>query len=144
MTRKPPKPTKTRRPSPAKKLRNIQITAMALEGKPIQEIAKAVGLERHQITAILSSKEMAELVKQAESRVHGLIGKAIDTLDAAMDSRMDMASAVRSALAILKGTGALKDKLELKHTYPKPVIIEKLDGSTVVLGHEQDDEGDTE
>jgi len=143
-TTKEPKPKKIRKytRSPAKKLRDAAIVEMAVAGSPIKEIAGKLNIDRDTVSDVLnSSAQTKAILKNAESRIYNLVGKAMDTVEAALDGRtVDMTNGFKSALAILKSCGVIKDKIDLSHSFPKPTIIHKLNGDQVILGSKQDDE----
>ena len=115
--------------SAAKRLRDSRVVEMASSGVPIKEIAGEMNIDRTTVTRILSS------------RVHSLVDKALKTVEDAMDnSRLDMPSGTKVAIALLKSVGVLKDKVDLSHSFPKPTIIEKRNGDQVILGAAYDDD----
>ncbi len=127
--------------SAAKRLRDSRVVEMASSGVPIKEIAGEMNIDRTTVTRILSSNEIKAIVNTANSRVHSLVDKALKTVEDAMDnSRLDMPSGTKVAIALLKSVGVLKDKVDLSHSFPKPTIIEKRNGDQVILGAAYDDD----
>lgn len=137
MTEKVSQRSMARQKSGMRKLRDARIREMAATGKSITDIASEVGLDRNRVGKILSGEETKELIKSLENKIKLLGEEAIETLMDAMRMRKDpnmMGHAVKSAEKILKSIGALKERVELSHTFPKPTIIEKMDGGQVILG----------
>lgn len=132
--------TKTGQNKTSKRLKAAKAAAMAMDGSTQGEIAKELGMSRHGTHLLLNSAEVKALLKRAEDRVLRMIDKACDTAEAAMDGAMlDMTNGLKSALAILKSTGVVKDKVDLSHSFPKATVIKRPDGSQVVLGTEKED-----
>lgn len=134
------KVTKRRKKSQAKELRDAKIRELAITGHTLNEIADSVGMERQQVGRILSNDETRELVKALENEIKLLGTEAVRTLMDAMAMRSEhqmMGHAVKAAEKILKSIGALKERLELEHTYPEPTVIEKPDGTKIVLGYKE-------
>lgn len=129
--------------SAAKRLRDANVLSMAADGKQIKEIAGEMNIDRGTVTKILNSTESKEIIRQAESRIKSLVGKALDTVEAALDGRAnDMNNGFKSALAVLKSVGVMKDKIDLSHSFPKPTIIKRLNGEEVILGSRPNDDED--
>ena len=140
-TTKPSKKECKIRRSNAKRLRDASIIEMATEGRPIKEIAGKVDLHRNTVRDILDSAESRKIIQGAEARIFSLVGKCIDTLEKGLDeSATDMNNAGKFALAILKSIGAIKDRVDLTHSFPKPTIITKRNGDQVILGSKIDSE----
>ncbi len=121
---------------PKNKVRNTRIRTLAAEGKTQSEIAEEVGMSRGAINRVLNSEETKQIVSQAESRLIALGGKAISTLEAALDNHIeDSHTAVRAAGIVLKAIGIdQKNKDELQEVR-KPFVIHRLDGSQTIMGH---------
>lgn len=133
---------KTKRKSESKRLRNQKIIEEAVQGKTIQEIAESYGMNRNSIAQILNSDEVKTLLKLGEARLQMLMTKAIDVLDWTLENKGEFGvtgAASQNARAILKSLGVLKEQLDLNHTFPKPVVIEKSDGSEIILGAKEDE-----
>jgi len=129
--------------STTRRLRDARAIAMAVEGKTQKEIAGVIGVDRTTVGRILSSSEVKQLLKLAESRVNGLIESALDTVEKAMtSSAADMTNGLKASLAVLKSVGVIRDKIDLEHSFPKPTIINKLNGDQVILGASRPDESD--
>ena len=45
-----------------------------------------------------------------------------------------------AARDLLKNFGSMKQQLDVSHTYPKPTIIQRMDGSQTILGAKNEDE----
>lgn len=121
--------------SGAKRLRNARVVELATEGKHVGEIAHELKIGRNTVTRILSSDEVKKILKEADTRVHGLVTKALDTVEQAIQGgEADMTNSLKAALALLKSAGVMKDNVNVAHTFPKPTIIKKRDGSEVILG----------
>jgi len=120
-----------------KDLRNIGIYSAAASGKTQTEIAEQYGLSRQRVNGILNSDEAKRLSDVARSALIDLQSQAVDTLQLAMSNYADdMKSAVRAAEIILKGTGALTEKVE--HSVLKPFIMKLIDGGEIVMGHKRE------
>lgn len=138
-----PKPNTSRKRgrSPAKKIRDQQIVLGAMEGKNATELANEFDLCRQQVTLILSRSEIQAIVKQGESDLAGLVSDAVNILrQAVKGTPVDLGNSLKAALAILKTHGVVKEKSEIEVKMPKPTVIQRRDGSQVVLGVESEDE----
>lgn len=118
-------------------LRNLGIMNASASGKTQSEIADEFGLSRQRVNSILNSDEAKRLTDQARSHLQSILSEAVNTIEEALVLRHgDMRTAVNAALAVLKGTGVLKEKIE--HTVLKPFVLELLDGKEIVMGHKQE------
>lgn len=127
--------------STGKSIRNQQMIAENATGKSVTDLAEQYGMSRQNASKILNSTEAKELLKLYEYRLQQLGTKSIDTLEYTLDnvSEFGMAGAAsQNARAILKSIGALKEKIDLSHTFPKPTVIRKRDGTELVLGTSQE------
>jgi hypothetical protein len=141
------KPKRNRKQqSITKMIRNKKIVDLALEGTRTQkEIAAEVKVDRTTVGRVLSSQEVKEILKKAQSRVNEMIDTALDTVNTAMTtSHADMTNGLKASLAVLKSVGVIKDKVDLTHSFPKPTIIEKLNGDRVILGSRPVDEDESD
>jgi predicted transcriptional regulator len=139
------KDARRRKKSPAKALRDQKVREMAVTGHSINEIAETVGLERNQVSRILSDEETAELVRALEDQIKRLGTEAVRTLMDAMAMRTEhqmMGHAVKAAEKVLKSIGALKERVDVNHTSDEPWIIQMSDGSRMVLGVGKKPEGE--
>jgi hypothetical protein len=86
---------------------------------------------------------MKAIVKRGESQIHAMVDKALKVIERALDS-VDEKLAAEIAVRITKSVGALKDKVDVSHSYPKPTVIVKPDGTRVVMGvsDEEEEEND--
>lgn len=144
MTTEVPKkpPTRRKGDSRAKELKDTNIRAQALAGKPVGEIAKDMGMDRKQVSRILNSEETKQLIKESRAKIQAMVPDALETLHMTVLAREDRANALKASERVLKNSGVITDAVELNHNFPKPTIIHKLDGSTVVLGTTADVEED--
>jgi hypothetical protein len=141
------KPKRNRKQqSITKMIRNNKIVDLALEGTRTQkEIAAEVKVDRTTVGRVLSSEEVKKILKAADSRVNEMIHTALDTVKTAMTtSHADMTNGLKASLAVLKSVGVLKDKVDLTHSFPKPTIIEKLNGDRVILGSRPVDQDESD
>lgn len=136
MTSEVPKkpPTRRKGDSHAKALKDAHIRAQALAGKGVGQIAKELGMDRKQVSKTLNSEETKAKIKEVQGRLAAMIDDAIETIHDAIVARHDMGNALKAATQVLKNFGALKESVDLNHNFPKPTVIHKRDGSTVVLG----------
>lgn len=126
-----------------KALRNAAIEAKAIEGLNNQEIAQQTGLTPQHVSKILNSSEIKAKVKEAESRVAGMIDDALTTLHEAIKmGAIDPTNSLKAALAVLKNYGAIKDNVNVNLSLPKPLVIERRNGTQVILGTEADKDED--
>jgi predicted transcriptional regulator len=137
--------TRRKKPDDSKALRNASMRAMAAEGMKTTEIADHFGVARQTVSKILNSEETKKVIKEAESRVTGMIGKSLDVVELALDDAIagkleSMGNGLKASLSDLKSSGNIKEKIELTHAFPKPTIIEKRDGTQVVMGVEEEEE----
>lgn len=130
-----------RNKSQAKKLRNQAMIAMKIEGKTDGEIAEAVGISREQVSRVLNSDDVKALVKKGENRFASLVGDAVTVVEQAMaGAHSDMGNALKAAVTVLKSTGIAKDRVDLSHSFPKPTVVLKSDGSMLIMGAENEDD----
>jgi predicted transcriptional regulator len=138
MGKNPTKKDTMRRANPAKKARDNSIRAEAAMGKTTVEIAKEYGLVRQTVSGILNSDETKDLLKRSENRVKLMVDKALDRLENAIETGEDGTNALKAALAVLKNFGLIKESVDLNHRFPKPLVIKRTSGETVILGTEAD------
>lgn len=127
--------------SGSKALRDTKIRELAAEGRTNLEIAEKLGIERKTVAKVLNNPETLEIVKRAEAAIHDMVPLALSTLVESMSDRINPARE-RVAMAVLKSVGALRDKVELAHQFPEPVVIRRRDGEKVILGTRTDAEVD--
>lgn len=139
----PPKKKSDADSTSAQSLRDARIFGMAAAGKTQSEIGQAVGLSRQSVGVILNSEDAKKLVEQAKSDIQALLGEAVATIQYALSRREeDTKTAAHAALTILKGCGALTEKVE--HTVMKPFIVRMLDGTEIVMGHRSENEDESD
>lgn len=140
------KEAKRRKKSPAKALRDQKVRELAVTGHSINEIAEEVGLERQQVSRILSDEETAQLVKELENSIKLLGTEAVRTLMDAMLLRKDemgmMGHAVKAAEKVLKSIGALKERVDVNHTGEGPWVVQYSDGTKIIMGTGKKPEGE--
>jgi DNA-binding IclR family transcriptional regulator len=122
------------RKSPIKKLRNAKMLADVSDGLTVTEAAAKYGLSRSRASTILNGEETKELIKQSQNDIKTLITPSIERLEACIRDMMNPSNALKAALAVLKSHGLIRETVDLNHSFPKPVVIEKRDGSSIVLG----------
>jgi predicted transcriptional regulator len=132
LTTKPPK-KRQKGDSAVKKLTDAKILGEIAAGKTVGQIAKEMGLHRTTVSKVLNGEDAKAIIKDAQDALHTAVPKAVQVLINALDSPDEM-TAVNVARDILKNIGALQTKVELDHKFPKPVVIERINGTTVVLG----------
>jgi hypothetical protein len=124
-----------------KRLRNQKIIADHIAGKSNKELQNQYGLSPVQISRILNSKEKAEIAMRLESEVYNLGADALEVVKYAIANRQaDVSSALNAAIKVLKTLGAIREKTEVAHSFPKPTVIRRKDGTEIVLGTQGDDE----
>jgi DNA-binding XRE family transcriptional regulator len=137
------KPDKTRRKNSARELRDSLIQARVIAGEKQQDIAREIGLSPQTVSEILNSDDQKKTIKQAQMKVLAMMDLALETLrDAMTDRYSDMPSALKASLSVLKNYGVIREKVDLQHHFPKPTIIERLDGSQVILTAKSDEDKD--
>lgn len=122
---------KTRRKvkeSGVKKLRDQAIIQKALEGKKTQEIAAEVGVTRQTVSEVLNSEDVKKKVKEIDARLAAGIDDAIQTVLYSVKDNYD------AAYDLLKNFGSMKTSVDINHSFPKPLVIKRKDGTEVVLG----------
>ena len=125
--------------SAAKALRNAAIQAKSLEGQTGKEIAAEMNLSYQHVSKILNASEIKAKVKEAESRIAGMIDDALTTLHEAIKlGSIDPTNSLKAALAVLKNYGAIKDNVNVNLSLPKPLVIERRNGTQIILGTEAD------
>lgn len=125
----------------SKGLRNNKIRQLSATGMTNNEIAKEMGMGRHQISKILNSDEHKELVAAGNLQLHLMISDAVETFRWAMENKEEFGvtgAAVQTAKTILKSVGVVKESVDLNHSFPKPLVIDYGDGTKTVIGSEQD------
>lgn len=144
MTTKPPK-KRQKRDSAVKALTDSKVLADIAAGKTVGQVAKEMGMHRTTVSKILNSDETKSKVKEIQGRLAALIDDCLLTLEEAVQHRaVDMGLAVKVAESVLKNFGALQSKVEVDHKFPRPVVIQRLNGSTVILGTVADAKGEDE
>lgn len=123
----------------SRRVRNQKIMADAAKGKHVAEIAKEHDLSTRQVIRVLSSDEQKLIIKRNESRLIAAADKAADKYINLLDSP-DEKIVKGVSEKILISAGALKEKAEIAHTFPKPTVIKRRDGSEVVLGSKGDED----
>lgn len=126
-----------------RKLKAVRAASLAMTGATNSEIGAKLGMSRNGVSKLLNSKETEEVIKAAESRVTRMIDKACGVIEKAMDESQiinDMTNGVKAALAVLTSSGVLKKKVDVAHSFPKPTVIWRSDGTEVVLGTTADEE----
>jgi transposase-like protein len=132
---------KKRRRSVKKELKVQAVIADVAKGSSITEVANKYGLCRQYVHTILSSKEAEAILKRGEDALIRLVDKSVETLQFAIDKKdVDLTNALKSAFAVLKTYGVVKEKSEIEVSVPKPTIITKRDGTQVILGTEKDED----
>lgn len=127
------KPDKSRqRHSVKKKLRDQTIIAKAMAGETTVQIAEEMGMHRQQVSKVLNSEEVKAKVKEIDAKLAQGIDDAIDTVLSAV--KVDYVA----ARDLLKNYGSMKQAIDLNHTFPKPTVIVRSDGTQVVLGTTED------
>lgn len=141
MTKKrAPTRTKSKQESKAKELRNQQILIRVMEGVPITQIAEEFGMTRQGVSLLLNHTDITKpLLDYGQGRINGMIEKAIKRVDESLDDKYNPAGDA-NAIKILKSLGLIKDKVDLSHSFPEPVVIRRKSGETVVLGTKADEE----
>jgi DNA-binding CsgD family transcriptional regulator len=142
---KPKNSEGTRRKGNAKQLRDQTITALAMDGKSGIEIAKEVGVTPQTVSEVLNSDEVKAISKRRQEAIRNLGDLSIQVMTDALNARFDetpgaMSTALKAATLINKTLGLITEKVDLQHSFPKPTIIERSDGSSEVLGASDEDE----
>lgn len=128
--------------NPAKALRDARIRELAAEGHTMVDIAKTLGLERKTIAAVLNNDDTKEIVRRAETRLSTLVDLALDAVQDALGDQ-DIHARLKSAFPVLKSVGVIKDRVDLSHSFPEPVVIRRASGERVILGTKADVEEDS-
>ena len=127
--------------SAAKQLRDNKIIEMTMEGKKGPEICEAMNINRSTVSKALNSEEAKEFIKENRNRLRGLVPASLVAFEDALGCRGDLIhNAIKVAHGVLKSEGILREKIDLEHSFPKPTIIEKLNGDRVILGAAYEDE----
>jgi hypothetical protein len=72
--------------------------------------------------------------------VVGLIKKAMRVVDEEMDIAPGEPNRLKAALSVLKSVGVIKEKIDMTHSFPKPTVILRSDGTQVILGVSEENE----
>jgi hypothetical protein len=131
---------KLRKRSVAKEVRQQTIYEKLLEGKTETAIAEEMDLARCTVSRAANSDDVKKLIKENELRFKALVSKAVDTIQEAMERGEDMNNGLKAAIAVLKSVGIVREKVDLAHSFPRPTVIQRLNGDTVVLGTEEENE----
>lgn len=125
-------------PKGAKALRNQQILAKAVEGSTNNEIAAELDLHRNTVSKVLNTENAKDAAKYAQEKLREMVGLALETVADTMKQKEGLEPAWPSALSaatlVLKNVGAIQDKLDLTHRFPKPTRIIRASGEEVILG----------
>jgi DNA-binding MarR family transcriptional regulator len=128
-----------------KKIQDQLVVTHAMMGKKTVEIADELGIARQTVSKILNSEDTKRMLEVNRSRITQLTDKAVNVMEAALDNQyLDGNNALKAALPILKTAGLIKESVDLNHQFPKPLVIQKRDGSQTVVGSEHDKEEDNE
>jgi DNA-binding CsgD family transcriptional regulator len=117
-----------------KRIKAAHAAALVASGKSVTEIAGTLNMSRNGVSKLLNSDETKAIIQSAESRVTLLIDKAMRVVDEEMDISPGEPNRLRAALSVLKSVGVIKEKIDMTHSFPKPTVIVKSDGTQVILG----------
>lgn len=107
------------------------------QGMKVQEIADKIGVHRVTVSRWLNSRDVKEIIDEAKARLKALIEPAVEVYAMSLkNAPQDMTNGQRAARDILKNFGLIKDQVDLNHTFPKPTVIKRMDGTEVILGVE--------
>jgi hypothetical protein len=124
-------------------LRDVGILEAAASGKSQSDIAKDFNLSRQHVNRILNSEDAKKVTDEARASLKEHLGLAVITLiDALNDRHNDMKTASAVAIAMLKGTGVLSDKIQ--HEGLKPFVMKLINGDEIVMGHKAGSNSDEE
>jgi predicted transcriptional regulator len=118
----------------SKRLKAANAAAMAASGMSTTEIAGALNMSRNGVSKLLNAEETKCIIQAAESEVVGLIKKAMRVVDEEMDIAPGEPNRLKAALSVLKSVGVIKEKIDMTHSFPKPTVILRSDGTQVILG----------
>ena len=122
-----------------KAARNTLIVAEAIQGKSNQALATKFDLSYQEVSKILNGPEARAYTKRCENKLILVCDDATDKL-IEMIQHKDARIALEACKMILKSTGVLKEKSELTLNLPRPTIIRKLNGDTIILGSREGDD----
>jgi AraC-like DNA-binding protein len=121
--------------SAAKQVTDAKVLQGIAAGKSVGQVADELGMHRTTVSKILNSEETKAKISEIQGRLaYGIDGAIEVFIRAIEDYDQDRTTALSAARDLLKNFGALQTKLELNHQFPKPVVIERINGTTVVLG----------
>lgn len=123
-----------------REMKRKQIEALALAGKTVKEISEEVGIARQNVSKYLNSEETKAKVKEIDGRLAAMIDDALVALHESILNRSEPATRLTAAMKLLKNFGTLRESVDMSVTFPKPTIIERPNGTTVILGTEMDKE----
>lgn len=124
----------TRRKSGAKELRDLTILEKAKAGETANEIAEDLGVHRATVSKVLNSDEMKARIKVIDAQLSEGIPDAVALILLAVKTDYI------AARDLLKNFGSMKQQIDLNHSFPKPTIIHRSSGDTVILGVKEDEE----
>jgi predicted transcriptional regulator len=124
----------------SKRLKAANAAAMAASGMSTTEIAGALNMSRNGVSKLLNAEETKCIIQAAESEVVGLIKKAMRVVDEEMDIAPGEPNRLKAALSVLKSVGVIKEKIDMTHSFPKPTVILRSDGTQVILGVSEENE----
>jgi len=131
---------KKRHPA-TKAIRDYTIIEKAIAGKTQKEIANEMNVNRHTVRRSLTGAESKRILQEARERVVNLVSKALITVEKAMDGAdTDMTNGLKAALPVLETHQIITKNQNITHSFPKPTVIKRRDGSEVVLGSVTEEE----
>jgi len=124
-----------------KAIRDSTIIEKAIAGKTQKEIANEMNVNRHTVRRSLTGAESKRILQEARERVVNLVSKALITVEKAMDGAdTDMTNGLKAALPVLETHQIITKNQNITHSFPKPTVIKRRDGSEVVLGSVTEEE----
>lgn len=114
---------------------------MRAQGVTTQAIADELGVARQTVSAWLNSRDVKEIINEGRARLKALIAPSIDVYAMSLkNAPADMTNAQKAARDVLKNFGLLKDQVDIAHTFPRPTVIKRVDGTEVVFGTKDDND----
>lgn len=97
------------------------------------EVARKLSLNRQSVRHMMESDLAKYILTQATAKLLANVGKATDALIDLLDEP-DPAIRYKAAVTITKRFGVTEDKTPMQVELPKPVIIQRMDGTEIILG----------
>lgn len=119
-------------------IRRAKALELRRKGLTTQAIADQLGITRQTVSEYLNSRNIKEMIEAENRRFAQHVAGSVDVYGYILSlAKTDPTNALKAAKDVLKTVGIVKETVDIAHSFPKPTIIKRLDGTTVVLGTEK-------